>query len=95
MGDALVAFPATKPTALLLTSGSLKTDPDQIAIIKSLVDTARLEGKTLQTQSRRDKSICERTQMVGGLYIIYPDVDFILPSDIPFLPLFAKISNTG
>jgi hypothetical protein len=86
-----VAFPATKPTALLLESGSLKTDPDQIAIIKPLVDTARLEGKMLQTQSRRDKSICEKTQIGKGLYIIYPDVDFIWPNDIPFLPLFTKV----
>jgi hypothetical protein len=49
MGDALVAFLVIKLTALLLTLGSLKTDSDQIVIIKSLVDTARLEGKTLQT----------------------------------------------
>jgi hypothetical protein len=27
---------------------------------------------------------------VKGLYIIYADVDFIWPDDIPFLALFAK-----
>jgi hypothetical protein len=85
-----VEFPTTTPRALLLKSGSLRTDPNQIAIIKPLVDTERLEGKMLQTQSKRDRSICEKTQIVKGLYIIYADVDFIWPDDIPFLALFAK-----
>lgn len=86
-----VQCPATKPTALLLKSGSLRTGPDHISIIKPLVNTEKLEGKMLQIQSRQDRSFCETTQIVKGLYIIFPDVDFIWPADIPFLPLFAKI----
>jgi hypothetical protein len=83
--------PRTKPTALLSTAGKHTTGPNELAIIQPLVGPGKLRGKIIQTW-RRGSSVREKTVLESGLIIIQADVCYILPDDIPFLPLFADIN---
>jgi hypothetical protein len=80
--------PKTKPNALLLTSGSLDTGINFV-IIKLLVGYDKMEGKMLETwkTGANDRN---QTNLDTGLMIIHPGVYYVLPEDIPFLPLFSK-----
>jgi hypothetical protein len=53
------------------------------------VGPEKVKGKIIQTW-RRGSSVCEETVLESGLIIIKADVCYILPGDMPFLPLFAN-----
>tara|TARA_R110002003_G_C693506_1_gene25411 strand:+ start:256 stop:777 length:522 start_codon:yes stop_codon:yes gene_type:complete len=85
-----VDIPRTKPTALLRLSGHLMTGPAEIAIITPLVGSADIKGKSVYFWRHGDE-IRQEAKMESGLIIIRPEVCYIIPEDIPFVPMFCKV----
>ena len=86
-----VEFPVTKPMALLHISGRLTTGESEIAIIKILMSSEKISGKTLKTWHVED-SIPQVTNLNSDLIIVYPNVRYEMPEDVPFCPLFSQVS---
>jgi hypothetical protein len=84
--------PVTKPMALLHISGRLTTGESEIAIIIILMSSEKLCGKTLKTWHAEDSNP-QVTDLKSDLIIIYPNVRYEMPEDVPFCPLFSQVSS--
>jgi hypothetical protein len=84
--------PVTKPMALLHLSGRLTTGVSEIAIIKILMSSEKISGKTLKTWHAGDSNP-QVTNLKSDLIIIYPNVRYEMPEDVPFCPLFSQVSS--
>lgn len=87
-----VQFPVTKPMALLHISGCLTTGESEIAIIKILLSSEKIGGKTLKTWHVEDSNP-KVTELGSDLIILYPNVRYEMPEDVPFCPLFSQVSS--
>ncbi|KAI1590925.1 hypothetical protein A1F96_11176 [Pyrenophora tritici-repentis] len=86
-----VELPVTKPMALIHISGRLTTGESEIAIIKILMSSENISRKTLKTWHVGDSNP-RVTDLDSGLIIIYPNVRYEMPEDVPFCPLFSQVS---
>lgn len=87
-----VDSPRTKPTALLRLSGNFTTGPAEFAIITPLVGSANMKDKSMFFWRHGDETRQE-ARMEAGLIIIHPDVCYIIPENIPFVPMFCASIN--
>lgn len=86
-----VELPVTKPMALLHISGRLTTGESEIAMVKILMSSENISGKILKTWHIGDINP-QVTNLNSDLIIIYPNVCYEIPEDVPFCPLFSQVS---
>ncbi|KAB2099690.1 hypothetical protein AG0111_0g12088 [Alternaria gaisen] len=88
---ATVRMPTKKGVLFSLERGEIATDPDGIAILLPCKSPDALRKANLEAW--RVGGDREKTQLEPGLFVIYPDVRYTMPADVPFIAYLTSVDR--
>lgn len=89
VGSMILQAPRTISRVARLESGILVTGSEEVAIIIVIKFT---KGQKMQIWRNSDAR--EDTELESGLHLILPNAFYVLPSGVPFYPLFSAVTRT-